>query len=72
MTAYAIRQADYSPPATLADVERFCAQARRQGASDDDEIRVLRIVGWAPIRGLRVKVDLAHNREQAYRKDQNA
>jgi hypothetical protein len=60
----------FQAPATLADVERFCSQARRQGASDDDEVRIPMILGWVPIRGLKVTADLAHNREQAYRADQ--
>lgn len=64
-------QADYSPPATLADVEAFCRQARQQGGSDDDEVKVPLILGWVPVRGLKVLIDLAHDREQAHRQDMN-
>lgn len=60
---------NYDPPAKLADVERFCRIAREQGGSDDDEVRVPLILGWVPIRGLKVVIDLAHDREQAYRED---
>lgn len=62
----------YESAATLADVERFCRIAREQGGSDDDEMRVPLVLGWAPIRGLKVFIDLAHNREDAFRKDHDA
>lgn len=57
-------------PMTLADVEAFCRVARQQGGSDDDQVTLHPVP--VRIRGLRCKVRTDHNREQAYRKDQNA
>lgn len=65
-------EAAYPELATLADVEAFCRIAREQGGSDDDQVRVPFVLGWVPVRGLRCGIRLDHNREAAYRKDQDA
>lgn len=69
MTGVRHQEMTFDPPATLADVEAFCRMAREQGASDDDEVRTPLILGWVPVRGLKVMITLAHDREAAYRRE---
>lgn len=60
-------------PMTLSDLEAFARIAREQGGSDDDLITVAPFPGllgnFLRVWGMRCKVDLAHNREQAHRRD---
>lgn len=57
------------PPATLADLERFCRSARLRGGSDGDTVSLVRGPFRIPLRRLRLALSLARNREQAYRED---
>jgi hypothetical protein len=56
---------------TLADVEMFCRNARAAGATGSDELRV-RVAFRGGIRALRLKITLANNRDDAYRRDQSS
>lgn len=56
---------------TLADIEAFCRNARAAGATNQDEVRA-RVTFRGGIRALRLKIELGHNRESAYRSDQGS
>jgi hypothetical protein len=56
---------------TLVDLEKFCRDARAAGATGDDHLRA-RVSFRGGIRSLRLKIELGHNRESAYRSDQGA
>lgn len=53
---------------TLSDLESFCRNARAQGGTDDDRLRV-RTSFRGGVRILRLIITVAHNREAAHRKD---
>lgn len=56
---------------TLTDLESFCRNARAAGATGEDELKA-RVGFRGGVRALRLKIELGHNRDAAYRSDQGA